>query len=267
MSADGAIANALFQWALYGKQYQTVKFLVQQGADADYSDWVEDQNFSKVHKIVCGLSLDSLDEALLADPRSMNYKDALGRPNILDHQLAPPVSYAADRNHADYVRLLLEAGAETDPVLPNGYIGGFVLNCAARNATDPFVLKTLLDFGAKIESAGVDGRTSLIHVARTDNAGFAKLLLGYGADINAISASTQTPLTTAIISNSHNVLRLLLGHCAKYHNDLRLEGPNLLQAAALYGDVETLRILTQADHFRLNYDKRFIGGFAKQLRE
>ncbi|KAJ5381152.1 ankyrin repeat containing protein [Penicillium cataractarum] len=319
----------LVRWALYGKQYKTVKFLVQQGADADYrplspydnsprnkasdialqgglakedlealycltqgSDWIEEQNFNLIHKIVCGLSQKSLEKQIIAEPESIDCQDALGRtpllwaaargdaasvaillahganPDMLDHQLAPPVSYAADRNHTVCVRLLLEAGAETDPILPNGYIGGSALNCAARNASDPLILKTLLDFGADIEAAGVDGRTSLIHAARTDNASFAMLLLEYGADINATSSSNQTPLTTAVINNSHNVLRLLLERWAEYSECPRLKGPHLLQIAALYADIETLHILTQTDHFRMKHDKNFsVGDFVERLKQ
>ncbi|KAI9675828.1 MAG: hypothetical protein M1829_003254 [Trizodia sp. TS-e1964] len=318
----------LIRWALYGKQYQTVKFLVQAGADADYkpispydnnprnkasdivlqgglsqndvdtlrcltegNDWLDEQNFSLLHKIVCGLSLKSLEQEILAQPKNIDCVDALGRtpllwasargdatsvatlllhgadPNILDNQLAPPVSYAADRGHAICVRLLLEAGAEPDPVMPNGYKGGSALNCAARNATDPLILKTLLDFGADIESSGVDGRTSLIHVARTDNVTFAILLLEYGADLNAISTSNQTPLTTAIINNSHNVLSLLLERWDEYSECPRLKGPHLLQIAALYADVYTLKILSRTNHFQINYDKDFLlGDFAERLK-
>jgi len=56
--------------------------------------------------------------------------------------------YAAAQNHAVCVRLLLEAGAKPDPTL----IGlrmqrGSPLNCAARIASDPLDLKTLLVFG------------------------------------------------------------------------------------------------------------------------
>lgn len=256
------------------------------------SDWIEDQSFSDLHMIVCGLSLKDLDEAILSSPQSIDVTDALGRttllwaaargdatkvaillahgadPNILDAQLAPPISYAADRGHATCVRLLLEAGAETDPILPNGYIGGSALNCAARNASDPLVLKNLLDFGADIEAAGVDGRTSLIHVARTDNVSFAVLLLEYGANLNATSASNQTPLITAIINNSHRVLKLLLDRWMEYSECPRLKGPHLLEVAALYGDLQTLRILAGADHFRLKYDHVWgIGNFMERLQE
>ncbi|KAL3456695.1 ankyrin repeat-containing domain protein [Aspergillus heterothallicus] len=296
----------LVRWALYGKQYETVRFLMQQGGDADYrpistydnsprnkaSDIQLNQSFSDLHKIVCGLSLKDLDEALLSSPQSMDVTDALGRtpllwaavrgdatevaillahganPNILDAQLAPPISYAADRRHATCVRLLLEAGAETVPILPNGYIGGSALNCAARNASDPLVLKNLLDFGADIEAAGVDGRTSLIHVARTDNVSPTVLLLEYGANINATSASNQTPLITAIINNSHRVLKLLLDRWMEYSECPRLKEPNLLEVAALYGDQQTLRILAGADHFRLKCDHVWgIGNFMERLKE
>ncbi len=56
----------------------------------------------------------------------------------------------------------------------------------------------------------MDGRTSLIHVARTNNIVFAKILLKFNADINAVASNGQTALTTAIVNNSHKVLLLLL---------------------------------------------------------
>lgn len=255
------------------------------------NDWLEEQNFGQLQKIVCGLSWKSLEEEILDHPENIDSVDALGRtpllwasargdaasvatllshganPNILDKQLAPPVSYAADRDHALCVRLLLEAGAEPDPFLPNGYKGGSALNCAARNATDPLILKTLLDFGADIESCGVDGRTALIHAARMDNTAFVMLLLQYGADLNVSSTANQTPLTTAVINNSHNVLRLLLDRWAEYSECPRLKGPHLLQITALYADIKTMQILTQTDHFQLKYDRNFsLGDFAERLK-
>jgi len=148
------------------------------------SDWVEDQNFTALHKIVTGLSFQSLDEAMALYPDDIDAIDALGRtpltwaaarggeravvtllthgadPNTLDIQWTGSVSYAAERGHV-CVRSLLEAGAYPDPVTPGGIKIGSPMNCAARNSPDALVLKTLLEFGADVDASGVDGKTHL----------------------------------------------------------------------------------------------------------
>lgn len=234
----------------------------------------------------------SLEEEIILHPENVDAVDALGRtpliwaaargnehmvalllgagadPNALDTQWTGGVSYAAERDHTVCVRLLLEAGAEPDPILPGGIRVGSALNCATRNATKPLILKTLLDFGADVEASGVEGVTSLIHAARTDNISFAMVLLEYGADINATSTLGQTPLTTAIAYNSHDVLQLLLDRWFEYSACPRLQGPHLLQISALYADITTINILTTTDHFELKYDRSYLAGdFATRLRE
>lgn len=256
------------------------------------SDFIEEQNYTRMHKIVLGLSLKSLEEELILHPEQIDSRDALGRtpliwaaargndhnvvlllgagadPNSIDIQFTTAVSYAAERDHAVCVRLLLEAGADPDPPLPRNIKVGSGLNCAARNATNPLVMKLLLDFGADLESSGVENFTSLIHAARTDNASFAVLLLEYGADINATTTLGHTPLTTAITHNSHRVLQLLLDRWSEYSECPRLKGTHLLQIAALYADIETIEILKGCDHLALSHDSSFIAAdFATRLRE
>lgn len=234
----------------------------------------------------------SLEEEVALHPETMEAVDALGRtpliwaaargnehavalllgagasPNALDTQWTNAVSYAAERDHVVCVRLLLEAGAEPDPGLPAGIKVGSGLNCATRNASKPLILKTLLDFGADVEASGIEGVTSLIHAARTDKVDFATILLEYGANINASSTLGQTPLTTAIAYNSHSVLSLLLDRWFEYSVCPRLQGPHLLQIAALYANIETLHILAKTNHIMLKYDHSFSrGDFATRLLE
>ncbi|KAL8969910.1 MAG: hypothetical protein Q9197_004097 [Variospora fuerteventurae] len=316
-------------WAMYGKQYQTCKFLVHAGADLDYrpiavsdnsprnkahqfllmgglsnndvealrcltqdSDFVDEQNYTLLHRIVLGLSMQELEEALSLHPELIDIPDAMGRTalawasargdersivtllqhgaevNTIDVQYSGVVGHAADRNYVTCVRLLLEAGADSDIATSLGHKVGNPLNVAARNASDPLILKTLLDFGADIESSGIDGTTALIHAARKDNANFATVLLEYGANINAVSTAGQTPLTTAVIYNSHNVLQLLLDRWFEYSECPRLKGPHLLQIIALYADVRTMAILTGTDHLVINYDANYaLGDFASRLNE
>ena len=316
-------------WAMYGKQYQTCKFLFQAGADPDYrpiavsdnsprnkahqfllmgglsdddvealrcltrgDDFIDEQNYTMLHKIILGLSLADLEEEISLHPENINTTDVMGRTplawaacrgddraivtllshggevNTLDVQHSGVLGHAADRSYATCVRLLLEAGADPDIASTHGHKVGNPLNVAARNASDPLVLKTLLDFGANVDSSGIDGMTGLIHAARRDNASFATLLLEYGANINATCTAGQTPLTTAVAYNSHNVLRLLLDRWFEYSECPRLTGPHLLQIVALYADIETISILTNADHFHLKYDSSYaLGDFASRLSE
>lgn len=255
-------------------------------------DFIGEARFTKLHKIAVGLSLLSLEDQIFQSPDEINAVDAMGRtplawaaargdtraivtllghgadPNITDIQLSGPLSNAAAQGHTVCVRLLLEAGAQTDFSKPGQERKGSPLNCAARNTTDILLLKSLLDFGADVDASGTDGKTSLHHAARTDNASFAMLLLEYGAHINAMAADGSTPLTAAITYNSHNVLRLILDRWHEYSVCPRLKGPNLLQIAALYADTETLRILAATDHLRMKYDKHYtIGDFKNRLQQ
>ena len=319
----------MLRWATYGKQYQTCKFLLGAGADADYrpiaasdnsprnkahqfllmgglsdddvealrcltrgDDFISEQNYTMLHRIILGLSLASLDEEICLHPEDINTPDVMGRTplawaacrgddraivtllshgaevNTLDVQYSGVVGHAADRSYVTCVRLLLEAGADPDIAYDHVNKVGNPLNVAARNASNPLILKTLLDFGANVESSGIDGMTASIHASRRDNASFATLLLEYGANINATTASGQTPLTTAVTYNSHNVLRLLLDRWFEYSECPRLTGPHLLQIVALYADIETMSILMNTDHLRLKYDYSYSSSdFKSQLKE
>ena len=245
---------------------------------AKESDFIDEQNYTTLHKIILGLSLLDLEEEILRHPEEINMVDVMGRTplawaacrgderaivtllqhrakvNTIDVQHSGVVCHAADRNHVTCVRLLLEAGADPDIAAAHGHKVGNPLNVAARNASNPLILKTLLDFRADKESCGIDGMTALIHSARRDNASFAFLLLEAGANINATSVTGETPLTTAIAYNSHNVLQLLLDRWFEYSECPHLKGPDLLQICALYGDMETMAILAATDHLSLKYD-------------
>ncbi|KAL9084863.1 MAG: hypothetical protein Q9159_004984 [Coniocarpon cinnabarinum] len=318
---------SVLRWAVYGHQYQTAKFLMQAGADPDYrpiaahdntprhkanqfllmggmsgedadalrtvaqgDDFIDDQNYTSLHKIVLGLLFRNLEEELQIHPELLNVSDAMGRTPLiwaacrgderaivsllqhgaavdtLDVQHTNAVSYAAERDFAACVRLLLEAGANPNIAEANKLPVADAINVAARNATDPLIIKTLLDFGANPDSRGVDRMTSLIHAARRDNYSFALLLLEHSANINAISSSNMTPLTAAVTNNSHNVLKLLLDRWFEYSECPRLKGPHLLQVVADYADAGTMRLLASTDHLLIKYDRDYLlGNFQTSL--
>ncbi|KAF7883922.1 hypothetical protein EAF00_011234 [Botryotinia globosa] len=255
------------------------------------SDFVENQNFAAIRQIVLRLSMKDLEEEILRNPSQVDIPDAMGRtalewaaargdersvisllsygadPNNIDHKLNTPLALS-NQNHTVCVRLLLEAGAYPDPVLPNGIKFGSPLNCAARNASDPLLLKTLLDFNADVEASNIDGATPLLQVARGNSARHAMLLLEYEANINVTSKAGRTPLTTAIIHNNHNVLQLLLDCWYEYSECPHLKRPHLLGLVAQYADLDNIFILVSTNHLRIKFDKNYVfGDFITRLRE
>ena len=256
------------------------------------SNFIDEEGYTQLHRVILGLSMARLDEAIAMQPGSINALDALGRtplmwaasrgeedavallleaganPDVFDVYGNGAITYAADGDHNACVRLLLKANAELIPILPTGKQLLGAVNHTTRYASKVSSLKQLLDSGADVETSTREGWTPLINVARLDKVDFARLLLDYGANINATSALSQTPLTTAITYNSHHVLGLFLERWREFGTCPRHQGPNLLQIAALHADIETINILTTWDHLISRSDRIcIIGDFATRLHE
>ena len=239
------------------------------------TDFFEEQESSLIHKIILGKSKSILEEELLRDPSAVDSVDfgrrtalywAAGRgdqdsirilmryganPNAMSSSGANPVYVATNAGREGCLGLLLEAGAETDPVLPGGITRSTPLTRAAMYSANPITMKLLLEFGAKIEACNPEGLTALHQVARCNTASHAAVLLDRHADVNARSKDGQTPLILATIYNNHSVLRLLLERSEHHPESPCLEGPNLLKVVAEFADLETMIILISADLSRV----------------
>jgi ankyrin repeat protein len=238
------------------------------------ANWVEEYHITRVHRLVTDLIAGDLEEELRNDPSSINALDAICRtplhwaaargnlancvtilqygvnPNILDEFQSKPLVYAADRNHTECARILLQAGAR-----PNIYIPGnnnnrmdSALSCAIRNATDPKLIRMLLQFGADDNTTGVDHFTPLIHAARTNKAKFALIFLEHGASIHWTAKNGHTALTTALTHNRHLILEILLAHS-------RLQGHSSFQITQA---TQTCRCIRRyQDHHGTSYQSAF----------
>ena len=285
-SPEGRVFDLIFQDRLSQEDIEVLSCVIQ------VDDFIDEQDYTQVHRAVLGLSMARLEEVIAMQPGSINTVDALGRtpliwaasrgdehavallleagadPDIFDVYDNGAITYAAEADHNVCVRLLLEANAELSPVLPTGRKLLGAVNHTTRYASKVLSLKQLLESGADVEASTREGWTPLINVARLDKVDFARLLLDYGANINATSTLGQTPLTTAVTYNSHNVLRLLLDRWREFSTCPRHQGPNLLQIAALHADIETINILTTWDHLISRSDRIcIIGDFATRLHE
>ncbi|GAB7365782.1 hypothetical protein MBLNU230_g7117t1 [Neophaeotheca triangularis] len=303
----------LVRWALYGgmHRYETVQFLISQGAFIDNDsydhvwdflfrgkcseksayelrcitehgegDWVEDQNFPLIHRIIFGLSSKKLATELEENPHAVYLTDAQGRtaldwavaraqledvalltskgadPNSTDITGRTTVLHAVDSYSIPCLRLVLEAGGNPNPVPSRGTFRSSPLTAAGRSGISA-MLKLLLDFDAEPNSRNPEGFTALDSVAQSQNAECALVLLEYGADLNAMSNNGRTPLTTAIMHNNHEVLKIFIEKCYEYIvAAARLRGPQLLPIIAEYADYETMSILASSNPLKVSYDLR-----------
>ncbi|MCJ1308975.1 hypothetical protein MMC25_002630 [Agyrium rufum] len=147
---------SMLRWAMYGRQYQTCKFLLNAGADAEYrpialsdysprnkahqallmgdlssedeealryitqgSDFIDEQGYTQLHKIVLGLSMMDLEKTILSQPETLNAVDAMGRTALAwaacrgdDRAISTagqtPLTTAIAYNSHNVLRLLLD---------------------------------------------------------------------------------------------------------------------------------------------------------------
>lgn len=225
------------------KEQQALRCVTEGGE----GDWVAEQNFPLVHKIIFKLSSKSLVDELDENPNAVYVTDAQNRtaldwatarvqledmslllgygadPNNMDITGRTPVLHAVDSHNALCLNLILEAGGNPDPTMPHGIFRSSPLTAAGFSGM-PELLKLLLDFEANPNACNPEGMTALHSVARTHNIDCALLLLEFGADLNAKSSNGRTPLTTAIIHNNHPVLQLFIDRCYEYITTMRLHG-------------------------------------------
>lgn len=229
-------------------------------------DYLESRMFPPLHKIVLNLSSVKLRQQLELSTSSINDKDVDGRTAL---------SWAAARGDAESVKVLLHFGAdvnicslrgqsplhwatqnpvknsfETVKLLVNS---GADINCvdywkrtaliyaaAQQNGSD--CLQLLISRGANLDAQDCHERTPVGHAARMGKSKTLQYLLACGADPNLADDWGITPLLEAVQQNHHKVLQVLL------QDDRVLPFKDVgkmptLHAAALHGDLETLRLL------------------------
>ena len=120
---------------------------------------------------------------------------------------ATALHWAAHRNSAELVEVLIEAGADANAT--NEY-GVTPLSLAAQNG-GLAALEHLIKAGANVDGALPSGETPLMTAARVGAGDVVKSLLDHGADVNlAEQLKAQTALMWALSEQHIDVARLLV---------------------------------------------------------
>ncbi|KAF1993202.1 ankyrin [Amniculicola lignicola CBS 123094] len=227
-----------------------------------YRDWIGEQNFPEIHQIVLGRSSNQLVTELDDNPFAVYVTDAKGRTALawataraqlddtelliargslvdaMDTSGRSILLNAVDSSNTEGLRILLEAGANPNPIVPEGLCRSSPL-IAASFGSKLEMIKLLIEFGAEIDATNPEGWTALQAVIKAQSVECANILLTCGAALGYISKNGHSALTTAIIYNSHAVLKLLMDRSHADHQ----KGLQLLPIIAWSADAETMSIL------------------------
>jgi ankyrin repeat protein len=134
------------------------------------------------------------------------------RIQVENHLHWRPLHYAALCGSTDAVRLLLEAGADTEA------LGQQDTTALIYAATDLAKTRLLVEKGARVNVAAKDGTTPLIVAASVmGNTETVRYLLDHGADVKAASMFGSTALISASLLGDPEMVRLLLAKGADAH--------------------------------------------------
>lgn len=231
----------------------------------DSSDFFLKQSFSVVHRIVLGLVPLDLEQYLNITTSEINCRSSNGRT---------PLYWACASSKLSAVLTLLKYGADLW-VVDN--LNRNTLHAAA-NLTEElsFSMARALLEKSKAHSLSAQGQyagnnppknyvnlmdkngLSPLHMAICKyNTRMVQLLIDKNADINLGAPDGPTPLSSAIQFNHHAALKMLLDLDVNVHI-MNAEQESVLHTAAQLGDLETLKIIANADFCDLNLEHRNI---------
>jgi ankyrin repeat protein len=155
-----------------------------------------------------------------------------------DHARTALSLVAASHGDMEIVRLLVDGGADVDPVDGRGFTP--LIYSAERGHTE--LARYLLSKGALANRHTRDGRTALHFAAENGNAEIVSALLAKGAQPSQTFDKVQPVLQSAVLNGHDKVIETLLEAGA----DPNLHAPGttpLLGIAAYEGQLETVKLL------------------------
>lgn len=146
---------------------------------------------------------------------------------------------AAERQHAEVVHALLEAGA--DPNISGGLLDETPLKMAATYGYEAIV-KSLIAAGAKVNTPDNAGVTALGMAANNVRPVTVKILLAAGADSKATDRFGRTALFLAVGGGNPETVTMLLA-AGTQANVAANDGLSPLMLATAMGNLEVMRRL------------------------
>lgn len=250
-------------------------------------DYLRSQQFTRLHKIVLGLTPGHQDWESSALLRSMLETSTAELENPDAHGRTV-LHWAVTRGDVQIARMLLDFGANVDIADARGnYVihkifglngpgdvrdkrkhreqQGHDLSFEAEGEVrdDPELLEMLLLAGASPNCRNGRGETALHHTSNGNHRRHAKCLIQYGASGAAVDHQGRSALHKAILSKADDVLHELLSAKTKVKGRSTF-GQNALHMLARQGTPAATRLLVAADWQGVDINDRDKAGDSAQ---
>ena len=238
----------------------------------DDNDYLDDRQFSTIHKIVLGLSLANLGGELAKSETNPDIYDSAGRtalswavqredlvavdtllkfganPELPSKNGTSPLAMAAYSGNLSCFRLLLEAGSSVTAKNTQGFT---VLHHAVSYPRQSIkLIKYLMAAGGGARENDIYGRTPLYMAVSYCNVNVVgTLVVDYGADVKEQYPDGDTPLSSALCTCNDDVVQWLLENGAEL-NTANNAGETCLHRLAKYGSLKTIDIFRKANFSR-----------------
>ncbi|RSL89936.1 hypothetical protein CEP51_000961 [Fusarium floridanum] len=185
-----------------------------------------------LHKIIVGQC--HVDITTLLQSRSPDILAQIDEPDIVGET---PLMYAVQLGHTDQVKALIDAGADVNIKRKNG-------RQALNGAANAEIVDLLVRAGADVHATDASGCTALHMAAGNNETEIVEKLLLMGARVNQSSHRGLRPLHMAARDNSPDAARLL----CSFGGDIEAKdnkGGSPLKMAILHNSHHTIAILLE----------------------
>ena len=255
----------------------------------DHGNYLEECEFSELHKTILGLSSRTLEASLAICSNDLDSLDSFGNsalmwaiqrndintvrfllnaganPNIQSLTGCTPLLYATIYSTLPCIRLLISAGAQLDLCDSYGYSPLHALGCQRRGRIlqedrGESIFYLVAAGGDVNRRSSVLGSTPLALAATFNLPIELEALLDCGADINSQDNDGDYPIHNALHYNNERALRVLLNRGANYTRWIST-GNSIIHLAAIAGSLNTVDILIAANLKNVDPDAKNRQGY------
>ncbi len=213
-----ANGNTPLIYPVRAKKIDTVRLLIQNGADIDYVNKLDQNAFSIA---IMDPHRHEIAKLLVSLGANVNRVNRFGDT---------PIIQASSLGLYESVSLLIDLGANINQ---RDKYGRTSLMIAAKY-DNISIVNLLISYAANINSKSKDGKTALLHATYHGNESVAKLLIANGADINCSDIHGNTPLMCASGYGYSWLVKLFIESGANINQE-NIEGETALTLAKREG--------------------------------